>query len=209
MIHHETPKIKNNKQSRAQIAVDNLLQSAEVLLDSGDPKALNARNLSDTSGYSVGTIYYYLSKVEDVFILLILRRRKKHFGKLVNMIDDFDSEQPLRALLEKMVDASFVEYNRMNPRSFALIFKMIIKSTKSPLAFDQEMNMLVEPLIAAQKRDQTNTFRAMAADDLLMLLQACFALIRRPFLEINPVAGTQQHRALTVDALERLLGNRA
>ena len=185
------------------------MQSAEVLLDSGDPKALNARNLSDTSGYSVGTIYYYLSKVEDVFILLILRRRKKHFGKLVNMIDDFDSEQPLRALLETMVDASFVEYNRMNPRSFALIFKMIIKSTKSPLAFDQEMNMLVEPLIAAQKRDQTNTFRAMAADDLLMLLQACFALIRRPFLEINPVAGTQQHRALTVDALERLLGNRA
>ncbi len=209
MIHHETPKIKNSKQSRAQIAVDNLLQSAEVLLDSGDPKALNARNLSDTSGYSVGTIYYYLSKVEDIFILLILRRRRKHFGKLVNMIDGFDSEQPLRALLEKMVDASFVEYNRMNPRSFALIFKMIIKSTKSPLAFDQEMNMLVEPLISAQKRDQTNTFRAMAADDLLMLLQACFALIRRPFLEINPVAGTQQHRALTVDALERLLGNRA
>lgn len=208
MIHHETPKIKNSKQSRAQIAVDNLLQSAEVLLDSGDPKALNARNLSDTSGYSVGTIYYYLSKVEDIFILLILRRRKKHFAKLVNMIDDFDSEQPLRDLLEKMVDASFVEYNRMNPRSFALIFKMIIKSTKSPLAFDQEMNMLVEPLIAARKRDKTNTIRAVAADDLLMLLQACFALIRRPFLEVNPVAGTEQHRALTVDALERLLGNR-
>lgn len=208
MIHHEVPKIKKSKQSRAQIAVDNLLQSAEVLLDSGDPKALNARNLSSTSGYSVGTIYYYLSKVEDVFILLILRRRKKHFAKLVAMIDDFASDQPLRTLLEKMVDASFVEYNRMNPRSFALIFKMIIKSTKSPLGFDQEMSMLVEPLIAAQKRDQTNTFRAMAADDLLMLLQACFALIRRPFLEINPVAGTAQHRALTVDALERLLGNR-
>ena len=208
MIHHETPKIKKIKQSRAQIAVDNLLQSAEVLLDSGDPKALNARNLSDTSGYSIGTIYYYLSKVDDIFILLILRRRKKHFAKLVAMIEDFASDQPLRALLEKMVDASFVEYNRMNPRSFALIFKMIIKSTKSPLGFDQEMNMLVEPLMAAQKRDQTNTFRAMAADDLLMLLQACFALIRRPFLEINPVAGTEQHRALTVDALERLLGNR-
>lgn len=209
MIHHEAPKIKKSKQSRAQIAVDNLLQSAEVLLDSGDPKALNARNLSNTSGYSIGTIYYYLSKVEDVFILLILRRRKKHFAKLVAMINDFNSQQPLRDLLENMVDASFAEYNRMNPRSFALIFKMIIKSTKSPLAFDQEMNMLVEPLISAQKRDQTNTFRAMAADDLLMLLQACFALIRRPFLEINPVAGTQQHRALTVDALERLLGNRA
>ena len=208
MIYHETPKIKNSKQSRAQIAVDNLLQSAEVLLDSGDPKALNARNLSDTSGYSIGTIYYYLSKVEDIFILLILRRRKKHFAKLVNMIEDFASDQPLKALLEKMVDASFVEYNRMNPRSFALIFKMIIKSTKSPLGFDQEMNMLVEPLMAAQKRDETNTFRAIAADDLLMLLQACFALIRRPFLEINPVAGTEQHRALTVDALERLLGNR-
>jgi AcrR family transcriptional regulator len=208
MIYHETPKIKNSKQSRAQIALDNLLQSAEVLLDSGDPKALNARNLSDTSGYSIGTIYYYLSKVEDIFILLILRRRKKHFAKLVNMIEDFASDQPLRALLEKMVDASFVEYNRMNPRSFALIFKMIIKSTKSPLGFDQEMNMLVEPLMAAQKRDETNTFRAIAADDLLMLLQACFALIRRPFLEINPVAGTEQHRALTVDALERLLGNR-
>jgi AcrR family transcriptional regulator len=209
VIHHEAPKIKKSKQSRAQIAVDNLLQSAEVLLDSGDPKALNARNLSSTSGYSVGTIYYYLSKVEDIFILLILRRRKKHFAKLVSMIDDFASDQPLRALLEKMVDASFVEYNRMNPRSFALIFKMIIKSTNSPLGFDQEMNMLVEPLIAAQKRDQTNTFRAMAADDLLMLLQACFALIRRPFLEINPVAGTEHHRALTVDALERLLGNRS
>lgn len=209
MIHHEAPKIKSSKQSRAQIAVDNLLQSAEVLLDSGDPKALNARNLSSSSGYSIGTIYYYLSKVDDIFILLILRRRKKHFAKLVDMINDFSSEQPLRALLEKMVDASFVEYTRMNPRSFALIFKMIIKSSKNPLGFDQEMGMLVEPLIAAQKRDQTNTFRAMAPDDLLLLLQACFALIRRPFLEVNPVAGTPQHRTLTVDALDRLLGNRS
>ena len=201
------PKVKQQAQDRSELAVQNILEAADAAFDEHDPSNLNARKLAAKAGYSVGTLYYYLSKAEDAFILMIIKRREKHFTKLAELIDAFPGDQPLPALLAAMVDASFEEYNRMNHRSFFLVFRMILKFSKNPLAFDDALSILVRPLLAAQQRDTTGTFRQTDANELLMLLKTCFAMIRRPFLEQNPIAGSEQHRALTLDTMQRLLGN--
>ena len=95
----------------------------------------------------------------------------------------------------------------MNPRSFFLVFRMIVRFSKNPLAFDDALKILVEPLLSAQQRDTTGTFRQTDADELLMLLKTCFAMIRRPFLEQSPVSGSERHKALALDTMIRLLGN--
>lgn len=201
------PKIKKTNQPRAEVTVDTILESADVIFSTGNHKSINARNLATKSGFAIGTIYYYLKKAEDAFILMIIKRREKQFHQLVELIDQFPQDKPLRNLLELMIDSSFKEYNRMNHRSFFLIFKMILKHSKNPLAFDNALSLLVDPLIAARSRNITGTFRSIEPDDLLMLLKTCFAMVRRPFLEQVPIAGTQKHRDLTIDTMERLLGN--
>ena len=138
---------------------------------------------------------------------MIIKRRDKQFYQLVEVINQFPIDKPIRDLLEQMIDSSFKEYNRMNHRSFFLIFRMILKFSKNPLAFDNALSLLVEPLINAQLRDTTGTFRKTEPDDLLMLLKTCFAIIRRPFLEQNPIAGSNKHRELAIDTMVRLLGN--
>ena len=201
------PKIKKPNQPRAEVTVDNILESADAIFSEGDHKSINARNLATKSGYSIGTLYYYLEKAEDAFILMIIKRREKQFYQLVEIINQLPPDQPITNLLELMIDSSFKEYNRMNHRSFFLIFRMILKFSKNPLAFDNALSLLVEPLINAQLRDTTGTFRKTESDDLLMLLKTCFAIIRRPFLEQNPIAGSNKHRELAIDTMERLLGN--
>lgn len=201
------PKVKQQAQDRSELAVQNILEAADAAFDEHDPTNLNARKLAAKAGYSVGTLYYYLGKAEDAFILMIIKRREKQFIKLAELIDRFPADQPLPALVSQIIDSSFAEYNRMNHRSFFLVFRMILKFSKNPLAFDDALKILVVPLHSAQQRDTTGTFRQTDAEELLMLLKTCFAMIRRPFLEQSPIAGSEKHKALALDTMVRLLGS--
>ena len=201
------PKIKKQTQARSELAVQNILEAAESVFDEHEPIDLNARHLAAKAGYSVGTLYYYLNKAEDAFIWMIIKRREKQFTALADLINTCPADKPLQTLLGELIDSSFSEYRRMNPRSFFLVFRMIMKFSKNPLAFDDALKTLVEPLLRAQQRDTTGTFRQTDADELLMLLKTCFGMIRRPFLEQSPVAGSDKHKALALDTMVRLLGN--
>lgn len=201
------PKVKKVTQLRSESALKAIVESADSIMEVNDPSLLNARQLSAKSGYSIGTLYYYLNKAEDAFILMIIKRREKQFSELSTIINQFPPDKPIRELVETIINSSFTEYNRMNQKSFFLVFRMILKFSKNPLAFDDALINLVEPLVRAQNRNTTNTFRTVDSDELLMLLKTCFAMIRRPFLEQNQLAGSAKHRELAIDTMVRLLGN--
>ena len=201
------PKVRKATQERSESAVRSIIESADSILDEGDPSILTARKLSTKSGYSIGTLYYYLNKAEDAFILMIIKRREKHFIHLADLINQCPADRPLSELVARMIESSFEEYGRMHQKSFFLVFRMILKFSKNPLAFDDALSTLVGPLIAARHRNLTSSFRETESDELLMLLKTCFAMIRRPFLEQSPIAGTEIHRKLAIDTMIRLLGN--
>lgn len=137
-MHHESliPKVKKVNQLRADVTLDNILESADSILHEGSYKDINVRNLAEKSGYSVGTLYCYFEKAEDALILAILRKREKQFYVLMDVINQFSVDRPLRELLELIIDSSFKEFNRMNHRVFSFIFRMILKFSKNPWAFD-------------------------------------------------------------------------
>ena len=128
--------------------------------------------------------------------------------KLVSAINDFPCDQPVNMLAQIIINSSFEELNKMNKRSFYMIFKMILRFSRDPLKFDDAVAVLVPPLLGAQKRDSTGTFRQTSDAELLMLLKICFAIIRRPFLEQLEIAGKDEHRKLALDTMDRLLCKR-
>ena len=201
------PKVKPQTQDRSELAVQNILQAADATLEHEEPGHLNARKLAAKSGYSIGSLYYYFNKAEDAFVLMLIKRREKQFSRLAELIAQFPAHQPLRLLLDALVTSSFAEYRRVNHRSYFLVFRMILRFSKNPLAFDDALLVLVKPWLAAHQRNTTGTFRPTDADELLMLLKTCMAMLRRPFLEQSPMAGSARHQALAVDTMERLLGN--
>ena len=201
------PKVKQQVQERSDFAVRNILEAADAAIVESDSGQLNVRKLAAKAGYSIGSLYYYFNKAEDAFIIAIIRRREKQFSKLADLIDQFPADKPLHELLVAMVDSSFLEYKRIHPRSFFMVFRMILRFSKNPLAFDDALTTLVKPLLAAQQRDTTGTFRQIDEHELQMLLKTCLAMLRRPFLEQSPMAGGVQHRELAINVMERLLGN--
>jgi hypothetical protein len=65
---------------------------------------------------------------------------------------------------------------------------------------------LVEPYLEACSKIKSNTFRKLSKNEAALLLkQLCF-LVERPFMEDNPIAGTEEHRKVTKEAIIRLLG---
>lgn len=200
------PKIKVQRQERSEQAVRNILDAAEKAFDES-PESLNARMLAVKSGYSIGSLYYYFNKVEEIFILTAFRRREKKLFELAELIGRHPADKPVRMLAEAMVDSSFAEINRMHRKAYVLVYRMTLRFTKSPLAFDNALAVLVGPLQAAQERNQTGTFRKIDADELLMILKIAVVAIRRPFLEQDPGAGAAMHRALAIKTLAGLLEN--
>lgn len=199
------PKLKTN-QSGSKNSVDNIIESADTILNDGDPKNFTARKLSEKSGYSIGALYHYFHKAEHVFILMLFSRREKRLKKMVETINKFPANETLKSLMELLADQVLAELNRINLKALLLIARMAIKFSKDHLAFDNVLSVLADPLISAQKRDMTGTFRAIERDELLILLTLCAICLRRPFLEHNPIAGSKKHRDFAVDTMVRLFG---
>lgn len=203
------PGIKKATQQRSEQSIENILEAADTILSEPNADNLTTRMLSEISGYSIGALYHYLDKAEHAFILALFRRREKRLARVTEIINQYPKDEPLRDLLELLVDSMLEELNGINRRVFVLVSRMFVKHAKNHWLLDNAAAVLVDPLIRAQKRDATGTFRAIEHDELLMLLKLCAISLRRPFLEQDPIAGTQKHRDFVIDTMVRLLGNQA
>ena len=79
---------KKPKQDRAAKTEQDLLHTANEILDRGDLDDLSAKALSIKSGYSVGVIYKYFNKYEDIFIKIFLNKIDAHFKEVEQIYID-------------------------------------------------------------------------------------------------------------------------
>ena len=54
--------------------------------------------------------------------------------------------------------------------------------------------------------NQTNTFRKVPQDELKLMLNILHKLIERPFVNNDPIAGSEEHRRIVIESFVRLLG---
>ena len=197
-----------SKQERSQKTLVDILDAAEQIVADANPDLFTSRTLSQRSGYALGTLVRRLKSVENVFLWAVKKGRDQQFQEAAFRITQFDADTSIDTFAEIMVDTAFTIIQRVNPAVMRFFENRITKMNGLTPDYYAYMDCLVEPYLAATSKNQTDTFRELSISEASLLLRQICLLLERPFMEDNPIAGTQEHRRIVIDMVIRLLGKR-
>jgi AcrR family transcriptional regulator len=195
-----------SKQERSHKTLNNILEAAEQLVVEANPDLFTSRTLAQRSGYALGTLVRRLSSVENVFLWAVKKDRDQKFQEVAISITQFDANTSIHTFAENMVDTAFSGFQKVNPAVMRFFENRFTKMNGLPPDYFAYMDSLVEPYIAAASINQSGTFRALSTGEASLLIRHICLLVERPFMEGNPIAGTQEHRRIAIDTIIRLLG---
>lgn len=195
-----------SKQERSQKTLGDILEAAEQIVIEANPDLFTSRSLAQRSGYALGTLVRRLSSVENVFLWAVKKGRDQQFQEVAISVTQFDADTPIHTFAENMVDTAFSGAQRVNPAVMRFFENRFTKINGLPPDYFAYMDSLVEPYLVAASKNQTNTFRALSKTEASLLIRQICLLVERPFMEGNPIAGTQEHRRIAIDMIIRLLG---
>jgi hypothetical protein len=196
------------KQGRSAQSLEDILQAAFKLVDAADPKTFTGRTLAEKSGYSLGTMTKRLGVIENAFLWVIKQGQTQHLGNMANKFREFDAHLPLQSFFEIMVDNSFKSIKQVNPRVMRYYEDCFAKQNALSSEFYHYVDALAEPYVEAALKNQTNTFRHISIDEAILLFRSAQTIVERPFVELNPIAGTEEHRRIAISALVQMFGNK-
>ena len=196
----------HTKQARAKKTLDDILEAAYLIVEEGKPEAFTIRTLSNKSGYALGTLIKRLNSIDNVFLWAIKKGQARHFESLAKTIEDFDENLPLNILIDNVIDLSFAAIQRVNPKVIQYFEKCLAEKGLISSDFFNYVDVLIKPYLEAASNNKTGTFRIFSEDEARLIFRAILVFAERPFVEVNPIAGTQEHREIVKENLTRLLG---
>ncbi len=194
------------KQERSKRTLDNILDAVQQIVEEADPEIFTSRMLASKSGYGLGTLTRRLSSIENVFLWAIYQARQKKFEELALVIGRFDKDAPIQVFAQSMVEAAFAGITKVNPSVMQFFENRFTKMQGLPLDYFAYMDSLIEPYLETVSKNKTGTFRDLSKNETALLMRQLCLLIERPFMEANPIAGTDEHRQIAIDTIIRLLG---
>jgi hypothetical protein len=200
-------KFSKTKQSRSENTLNDLLDTADQLVTLANPKNFTARSLSEKSGYALGTLLNRLESVENVFLWAIEKQRDQHIQALVKIIEAFDLDRPIQALGEALADKTFVTLKEVNPKVIQFIESRLIKRDQFSLQYFHYFDPIALALLKHSKKNTTHTFKKLTAMEAKLILRSFVMIVERPFVEEDPVAGSNQHRKIAIESFVRLFGH--
>jgi hypothetical protein len=103
------------------------------------------------------------------------------------------------------VDTAFTDIQQINPAVMRFFENRFTKINGLPHDYFNYMDLLVESYLVAASKNETDTFRALSTNEASLLIRQICLVIERPFMEGNPIAGSEEHRRIAVDTFIRLL----
>jgi len=202
------PKVQfaESKQERSQKTLEDILDAAEQIVIDANPDLFTSRALAKRSGYALGTLVRRLNSVENVFLWAVKKGRDRKFQEFSVRITQFDAKTPIDTFAKNIVDKAFSDIQQVNPAVMHFFEKRFTKINGLTPDYFAYMDSLVEPYLAAASKNQTNTFRVLSIIEASLLIRQICLLVERPFMEGNPIAGTKEHRQITIDTIIKLLG---
>jgi hypothetical protein len=195
-----------SKQDRSLKTMEDIMQAAEQLTAEANPELFTSRSLAQKSGYALGTLVRRLGSVENVFLWAIKKGRGLLLNDFALSITQFNPDVSIQKFSEDMVDAAFVNIQKVNPQVMRFFENRFTKREGLPADYFSYWDCFVEPYLESAQRNKTDTFRQMTKDEATLIIRNLCLLVERPFIEGNPIAGTAEHRRIAVEALTRLLG---
>ena len=194
------------KQERSLKTMSDILQAAEQLTAGADPELFTSRSLAQRSGYALGTLVRRLGSIDNVFLWAIKKGRDKKLHEFASIVTQFDANTSIHAFAENVVDTAFTDIQQINPAVMRFFENRFTKINGLPHDYFNYMDLLVESYLVAASKNQTDTFRALSPIEASLLIRQICLVIERPFMEGNPISGTQEHRRIAIEMMIRLLG---
>jgi hypothetical protein len=198
--------LAESKQDRSKKTLEDILQAAMQIVEEANPVLFTSRNLAKKSGYALGTLVRRLSSVENVFLWSIKNARDKKFKEIALDITQFDTNASIKDFAKDMTTKAFVGAQQVNPKIMRFFEIRITKRYGLTEDYFSYLDCLVEPYLSAVQKNKTDTFRQLSRNEAALLLRQLCMMTERPFLEDSPIAGTEEHRKIVIDAIIRLLG---
>jgi len=194
----------HKKESTAN-TVDTIVEAAILAIEeSGGLDTISSRKLAQKSGFSVGSVYRYFKDKDHLFSKVWLFFITRLHGSLVPKINSFPATGTLRQLMMVIVDHYFNDLSRRKPSRGIPLYRMFIKASVDPENMAKPIDVLIEPLMNAQKINKTDTMKIMDENEVRIYLRGALAMVRSDFLEGNPYFGTPSHQRVVLEALVRL-----
>ena len=193
------------KQSRAEATADIIIQAAIHALESAEEiEAVTSQNLAVKSGFSVGSLYRYFKSKDDLYTSLWRFFVTRLHAGLVPKIEAFPNHGTVRQLMMMVSEYYFDNLRSRRPSRVIPFYRLFIKAMPDPENIYKVMDVLIEPLMQAQIRNQSGTMKIMDENEVRICLRASQAMIRNDFMERNPYFGTTSHERIVLDLLVRL-----
>ena len=193
------------KQSRAEITADIIIQAAIHAIESAEEiEAVTSQNLAVKSGFSVGSLYRYFKNKDDLYTGLWRFFVTRLHAGLVPKIEAFPEHGTVRQLMMMISDYYFDNLRSRRAGKVIPLYRLFIKAIPDPENVYKVMDVLIEPLMRAQSRNQSGTMKIMDENEVRICLRASQAMIRNDFMERNPYFGTTLHERTVLDLLVRI-----
>ena len=199
-------KFSASKQARSQLAVQNLVEAAEKLVETGDASNLNARDLAKVSGYSLGSLVQRLGKVENVFLHAIVYGRERHLRAICAQADAFKGKLTVQEFAEYLVDiALHTMQNIVGPSIMRYYESRALNRVNTLEDIHAYTDEVVPTLMKMIAQDTSGTFRNMSPFEAKYVTRSVFHILERPFIESDPNAGSEEHRLMAVRHIASML----
>jgi AcrR family transcriptional regulator len=193
------------QQTRAETTAEIIMQAAiHALEEADDIEDVTSQGLAVRSGFSVGSLYRYFKNKEDLYAGLWRFFVTRLHGGLVPEIDAFPDKGTVRQLMMMISSYYFERLQKRRPNLVIPFYRLFIQSIPEPENVYKSMDVLIDPLMRAQVRNQSGTMRIMDENEIRICLRASQAMIRNDFMERNPNFGTELHQRTVLDLTVRL-----
>lgn len=194
------------KQPRAQKTLDEILQAAKAIIDSGvNPSNFTARNLANCSGFALGTIINRVQRVENAYLIVVREYRKTLEQDLLNVTLSFAPNQTSEDLVAQLIDCYLLNKKATNMDLMRFFESRVIKNAKSINPVIGRFEFLAPFLANLSQNNTSGTFRLLNKEESKFICRAMYVLLEQPFINDSLFAGSKSHRDMASAGLLALM----
>lgn len=167
---------------------------AELVIDD-NPDLLTITNIAKRSGYSVGNIYYHFKNIDNVIDEFVIQRHKKRIDVLIKVIKETPTSMSAKEFIQHLNDLNFNFMTKLIPRAISLKLASTVMTKSDVLKrIDENIKLLVDPIEAMIKRNETNTFKKLTHIEIEIAILVYASALRKPVTENHKLAFTRSHQ---------------
>jgi AcrR family transcriptional regulator len=197
------------KQKRGELTSLAILESALDLIEKGhiSYEKITLKDLSNQTGFSIGTIYRYFEDKDDLLASLGGFYLSKIHIQAKEILIEFPDHGNFRDLLETLIDHYLDNLKSQDLHQFIPIYRLFIRSLLEPELVCQLIDQLIPDFIQTTKRNTSKTFPNIETDALRIYLRGLSAMIFSPALEKDPFFFSKSYRILLIATTEHFMRN--